>query len=40
LYDEEKKENYKLMCDDNERKQREREDQYKAFFLKYGHGLD
>ena len=38
--DEEKKENYKKMCDENEKKLRDREDQYKAYFQKYGKNLD
>jgi hypothetical protein len=28
------------MCDDNERKLRERDEQYKAYYLKYGQNLD
>ena len=38
--DDEKKENYKRMCDDNERKLKERDEQYKAYYLKYGQNLD
>ncbi|CDW84404.1 UNKNOWN [Stylonychia lemnae] len=38
--DEQKKENYRKMCDDNEQKLRDREDEYKRYFARYNQNLN
>lgn len=38
--DEQKKENYRKMCDENEQKLRDREDEYKQHFARYNQNLN